>query len=209
MASKHETESQTGVDTDEILWVSDALVDRTDERNQAAVRVIYHKYWELIRDAPGSSHNHQAWQGGYLEHIRQVNHFVDRIYSLWVDLGVFASLPEEERFTLGEALTVTSLHDIEKPFRTILGPDGKPIIDPNLATKQQRDAFKWAFFEEHGIDLNPNQQNAMKYVEGFYPDYLPTRRIICPMGVIAHAADLMSGRGSYNLNNPGTVRPEL
>lgn len=209
MASKFETEHKIELDINEIYWLSDALIDGTDERNQPAIRAIYHRYWPEISVAPGSSHNHQAWPGGYLEHIRQVNQFVAHIYSICIDLGIFASLPEEERFSLEEVLTVTSLHDIEKPFKTILGPDGKPIINPNLLTKQQRDDFKWVFFENHGIELNPNQQNAMQYVEGLGNDYESNRRVISPMGVLAHTADLMSARASYNLGNPGATHSNL
>ncbi len=36
---------------------------------------------ERFEKAPGSSHNHQAWVGGYLDHIREVMHIGITFYS--------------------------------------------------------------------------------------------------------------------------------
>lgn len=152
MIKNYESESSHQTSPEEMRWLSDALIDQTDERNQPIIRSIYHRFWTEISTAQGSSHNHQAWPGGYLEHIRQVNQFVALLYGSWVDDGVFESLSIDERFTLGEALTVTTLHDIEKPFKVITGPDGQQMKNPALLTKQQRDTFKQAFLRAHGID---------------------------------------------------------
>lgn len=209
---KHPEQSPRKAETDieEIRWVTDALLDKTDSVNQAAIRALHHRHWNIISTAPGSSHNHQFWRGGYLEHIRQVNQYVAQLYGNWMEAGVFASLAAEEKFTFEEALTVSTLHDIEKPFRAQFGDDGRLRIDGRLHTKQQRYDFKRQLLDGYGIELNFNQQNAMCFAEGMRDaDYDPTRRIMSPMAVLVHVADLMSARASFNVGNPGSGYPVL
>ena len=135
MKTTYESDPTKEIEIDEILWSSEALLDRTDEINQGAIRALYHRHWGIISTAPGSSYNHQFWPGGYLEHVRQVNSYVVYLYNLWTDLGILSSLAEEERFTVAEALTVSSLHDIEKPFRVQFGADGRLRVDGRLQSK--------------------------------------------------------------------------
>ena len=50
--------------------IIDYLKDLNDERKDAIIQ--YHlKNLHLIKKAKGSSNNHQAWQGGYEDHIEE------------------------------------------------------------------------------------------------------------------------------------------
>lgn len=209
MTVENSHEKPTGTVSDAAEWMAEALIDQTDDTNRRLIIDLHERLWPEIVLAPGSSHNHQAWPGGYREHIKQVNHYVAGIFSLWVTNNVLASLSEEEQFTLPEALTVTSLHDIEKLFKLVRGADGTLRKNHELVSKQQRDDFKLRFLGECGIVLTSNQVNAMRYVEGMGGDYTPHRRVMSPMAVLCHTADILSARGSFNLGNPTSNYPLL
>jgi hypothetical protein len=117
----------------------------------------------------------------------------------WKRRGVFDSLPEQERFTLSAILVVSTLHDIEKPFRAMIDNNGLVTTNPDLKTKQQRNDFKTQLLQEYDITFDANQQNAWKFAEGMRDaDYSPHDRVMSPMAVLVHAADILSARGSYN-----------
>ena len=81
----------------------------SDPRREAFL-ALYDKYEYLFRFARGSSHNHQAWEGGYLDHIADAV----RVNLLtWEALNAYRALP----FTADSATICLFLHDIEKPFR--------------------------------------------------------------------------------------------
>src|SRR5258708_29109427 len=67
--------------------------------------------WAIVRDnqekflkAQGSSNNHQAWQGGFLDHVAEVMNIACQLYRT---LNGLRKLP----FELHEALEVMFLHD--------------------------------------------------------------------------------------------------
>src|SRR5262249_55361517 len=50
----------------------DDLLKRVDQPYQSACQRLLAGHDGLFRSARGSSHNHQAWAGGYADHIREV-----------------------------------------------------------------------------------------------------------------------------------------
>lgn len=210
MSKTPESHEHINVSAEQVEWIEILQLDRTDLHNRDAIRRLYHEHWGAISTAPGSSGNHQCWPGGYLEHIRQVNDYVTKLYKLWLSLGVFASLDPSECFELEEAMTVTTLHDIEKPFGRSFDAQENLVKHPQMETKTQKDAFKQSLLEQYGIALNTNQQNAMHFVEGIRDaEYTPGQRVMSPMAVLCHIADLMSARASFNLGNPGVSYAKL
>jgi len=65
---------------------------------------------DRIYEAKGSSNNHQAWEGGYLDHVVETMNIACQQF-VWMSRA--RPLP----FSLGQALTVMFLHDIEKPWK--------------------------------------------------------------------------------------------
>ena len=49
----------------------DFLNSMNDPRKNRLIQ-IYNNYKELFHFAAGSSHNHQAWKGGYADHIAEI-----------------------------------------------------------------------------------------------------------------------------------------
>src|SRR5262249_9207094 len=72
---------------------------------------------DLFWSARGSSHNHQAWAGGYAHHVREVMNVAVVLYDA---LGQLRPLP----FSLSDALVVLFVHDLEKPwaYEQVRGP---------------------------------------------------------------------------------------
>ena len=95
----------------------EALVDRIDNPNGAACRRILAEHRELFATVQGSTHNHQAWRGGYLDHVSEVMNIAVLLYE---QLAAKRPLP----FSLSDLLLVVFLHDIEKPWKAM--PSSSP-----------------------------------------------------------------------------------
>lgn len=153
---------------------------------------------ERIETAPGSRGAHQAFVGGYQEHIRQTMMIASHLYELTVVSRLFDQLPREEQFTESDALLVMFLHDIEKPF--IFGFDNSgEIVTRQMMTKADRVAFRTDFIEQFDFELTDNHWNALQFVEGVRDtDYAPGRRADKPLAALCHAADNLSARSYYS-----------
>ncbi len=147
---------------------------------------------KLFETAPGSSHNHQAWPGGYIDHVHEVMNFAVVLYSAIKSTGRPMS------FTLGQVLLVLFLHDLEKPWAYYLDVDGSLTRNPNILTKKDRQIFRDTKLIEYGIELTEKEGNAFRYVEGELSDYSPERRVMNEMAAICHACDNISARGFWD-----------
>lgn len=164
----------------------------------------YAKFWQIIREhevkfasAPGSSHNHQAWFGGYKDHVVETMNIACQLYYALKDLR---KLP----FSLHEALEVMFLHDIEKPWKVggMLEWDGIDARLPLPATKENRKIFRFSFIQSYGIELTFEQKNALRYVEGV-PDseYTPGERTMGELAAFCHSVDILSSRLWHDKGN--------
>jgi len=153
------------------------IISRNREKLWAIVKADIGKF----RVAKGSGHNHQAWEGGYLDHVAETMNIACQLYRT---LSSLRKLP----FTLGEALEVMFLHDIEKPFAEELKVAGR-------YTKAARKGFRADMIHKYEINLTPAQENALRYVEGV-PDleYTPGERTMGELAAFCHSCDILSAR---------------
>lgn len=173
------------------------LIAMMDDPFRAACARLYADHAERFREARGSSHNHQAWRGGYLDHIEEVMNYAALFYRAEASTG--RPMP----FTLSEALTVMFLHDLEKPWRFEPGENGEWVENAALKTKEQKAKFRLDKLAEYGIVLTPVMENAMKYVEGEHADYTNKRRVSSELAAFCHLCDTWSARGRYDYPKPG------
>lgn len=153
---------------------------------------------ELIATAPGSRGAHQAWRGGYREHLRQTMMLASGLYETVRASGAIEALPEREQFCESDALVVMFLHDIEKPYMLAVEADGQ-IVRRQDMTKLERKAFRDDFIERYGFPLDERHRNALEHVEGVRDDkYVPGKRVDGPLAALCHAADNMSARAFYD-----------
>lgn len=160
-----------------------------------ACRRILEEHEELFRRVQGSTHNHQAWPGGYYDHVQDAMNIACILYE---SLNANRPLP----FSLSDALLVVFLHDIEKPWKYENAPDGGIQEIPELRDKDAQHAFRDRKLAEYDITLNPDQQNAMKFVEGEYKEYSNRRRVSGPLAAFCHLCDVTSARIWFDHPSP-------
>jgi len=135
------------------------------------------EHQQRFEEAWGSSHNHQAWAGGYLGHVVEVMRLA---CTLHIAMGTIRPLP----FTMQDALLVLFLHDLEKPWKQ----------DLTDRTKDARHRFRLAMIAQYGIELTDEQDNALQYVEGEGDDYRSNRRVMNELAAFCHMCDVASAR---------------
>ena len=168
------------------------LIDMIPESNGNACRVMYREYKDLFEQALGAKHNHQAWPGGYVDHITDA---MNTSLILFDVLNAARPLP----FQRTDALVVLFLHDLEKPFKYHLGNDRTVFKNPEFTNRQDDTAKKQELIEKFGIKLNKQQVNALKYVEGVRDDESsPEARIMGELATLCHCADTISALLWYN-----------
>ena len=152
-----------------------------DQPNMGACYRLCNDHFKRFEQSLGSLTKHQAWPGGYIDHITEGMNFGFNLYEM---------MSKYERpldFTLSDFLLVFFLHDLEKPFRYV---EPKLILD----TDEQKNAFIDSIIEKYGFNLTNDHRNALKYIHGEGDDYHRTERIQKPLAAFAHICDVASAR---------------
>lgn len=172
------------------------LLEQISGKNGQACRKIYQDFEELFKSAPGSSHNHQSWPGGYYDHVTEVMNLAALLYE---SLNSARPLP----FDKSDALLVMFLHDLEKPFKYIMDDTGQLTRSSEITDKATNAAKRNEIIQQYGIELNAQQSNAMQFVEGVRDkDYKQNARTMGELAALCHSADILSARLWYNYPLP-------
>src|SRR5262245_21708931 len=131
------------------------LLQRVDQPYQTAFQRLLTSHHEVFRSARGSSHNHQAWAGGYAEHIREVMNIAVVLHEA---LGRLRPRP----FSLSGALGVLFVHDLEKPwaYEEVGG-----VWRRREGLKENAHEFRMARLAEARITLPEELERAVLFVE--------------------------------------------
>lgn len=165
----------------------DALIALIDEPNRSACARILADHRELFATVQGSTNNHQAWPGGYYDHVHEIMNIACLLYE---QLGAVRPLP----FSLSDLLLVVYLHDIEKPWKYELGADGHLHHKAAMRDKAEHQRFRMAKLTEYGVALTAEHENGLRYAEGELSDYTNQRRMMGPLAAVAHMCDVASAR---------------
>lgn len=163
------------------------LIACIDEPNRSSCQRILADNQEIFSTVQGSTNNHQAWPGGYYDHVHEIMNIA---FGLYAHLSTLRPLP----FSLSDLLLVVFLHDIEKPWKYELRADGQLYHRAGLDTKAEHHAFRMQKLAEYGVVLTDEQLNGLKYVEGELADYTNRRRMMGPLAAVAHMCDVASAR---------------
>lgn len=153
---------------------------KLDGVDAGAVSKLLKMYADEMSVSPGSSHNHQAWLGGYVDHIRDVLLTASALYPAAEQVH---PLP----FRLADVHKVLLLHDAEKPILYARG--GKDKVSHEDRLKIAMDVAI-----EAGFDMTVAHGNAMRYVHGEGSDYSGSRRVMGELAAFCHVCDVMSAR---------------
>jgi len=152
-------------------------------------------FMDKYPDAPGSSGNHQAYEGGYFKHVSDILEYASTMYK---------SLMKKDKlgFSLSDALLVLFLHDIEKPIKysPILVKTG--VIDENSFIEEEvleyetdsDDEIRKMLIEKFNIKLTEEHKLALKYIHGEGHDYRKDKRVMSPLCAFCHCCDVISAR---------------
>jgi hypothetical protein len=163
----------------------DALIQMIDEPARTGCQQLLAENRTLFQTVPGSSHNHQAWIGGYVDHIQEVLNIAVVLYET---MSPLRSLP----FTLSDALLVLYLHDIEKPWAYEQNEQGQRQRKTSFVGKEDQQAFRLDLLQRYHIQLTPEQENGLRYAEGEIGNYSNQRRTMGPLAAFCHLCDVAS-----------------
>ncbi len=123
-----------------------------------------------------------------LDHVTDGMNYAYYLYEF--DKGFGRPLP----FSLSDCLLIFFLHDLEKPWRIEVMPDGNVRNRPGLDTKETFKKFREEKLVDYAIQLTPAQINALTYVEGELTDYCSTQRVMNELAAFCHKVDVHSAR---------------
>jgi hypothetical protein len=138
----------------------------------------------LIRDAKGSKSKHQAWPGGYLDHLVECLTIGDE---MWNGLGCIRELP----FEWSSVVKVLYFHDVEKMFKySNLKPPRADVYESVMNDKML--FYKDDIGDFYWIDFTDEELNALEHIHG-EKDY-GEHRIAGPLAAFCHCCDMLSAR---------------
>ena len=164
------------------------LLQRVDEPYRSAFQRLIAEHDELFQMARGSSHNHQAWVGGYADHVREVMNTGVVLYDA---LGQLRPLP----FSLSDALVVLFVHDLEKPWAY---EEAGGTWRRREGLKENAHSFRLAKLAEVGVTLSEELESAVRFVEGEGSHYSNRTRVMSPLAALCHMCDVASARLWYD-----------
>lgn len=140
----------------------------------------------IFPEAAGATTKHQAWRGGYYDHIVDMANIAYDLWQLW-GKGI-------TEFTFNDVLLVLYLHDCEKPFRRA---NEKQLLHFPWAEKtpgKSDEAFRDHLMKEYRFIINHRIRNAISHTEGEHSDYSPTTRTMSELATFSHICDVASAR---------------
>ena len=158
--------------------------------NRDRCYALYEAHRVAMDEARGSKGKHQAWSGGYLDHVCETVGIAEKMYET-----LYLMRPHLG-FDLSDAALVLYVHDLEKPFKH-QEKDGRIIDAPGLDTKDGRKKFVLDLLGKFEIELTESQLTAFMYIEGEGSDYNPYRRVQNELGAFCQCCDTISARIWY------------
>jgi hypothetical protein len=196
----------------------------TGERRQKLID-FYNKYQERVMLMPAAHKKeyHNAFPGGYVEHVNRVVRCALKQAKLWEEEGcdmttftqeelVFAAI-NHDLGKMGDADHEAYIPQDDKWRKEKLGEDYKFNTQLAFASIPDRGLF---MLQSHGISYSFNEMLAIQTHDGLYDDankkylfaFMPEQKPRTSLPFILHQADLMAARIEFErewlpkLNNP-------
>lgn len=146
---------------------------------------FHYDYEDFIKTAKGSKKKHQAWQGGYVDHLVECMMIGDMMYERFEWVRPLA-------FDFANVVKVLYFHDVEKIFK--YGPYYLDDLDEfESATFEKKDWFyKEGLPERYNVVFTDEELNALTYIHG-EKEYGDEKQML-PLGAFCHACDCLSAR---------------
>ena len=202
----------------------------TGDRKQALLD-FYSKYEERIALMPAAHKKeyHNAFPGGYVEHVNRVVRCAIKQAKLWADEGcdmttftteelVFSAI-NHDLGKMGDEKNESYIPQDDKWRREKLGEDYKFNNSVAFASVPDRGLY---MLQAHGVRYSFNEMLAIQTHDGLYDDanskylkaYMPEQKPRTSLPYILHQADLMAARIEFErewlpkLNGKNSVEPQ-
>jgi len=171
---------------------------------------MYEHFKDRMMFAPASSkeHFHNAFPGGYVEHVLNITNAVKKVYSTWKECGAHINFTEEEM------IFATIHHDLGK-----VGDDSEDYYIPNDSEWHRKNQGKiythnpklqymnvsdrslW-LLQEFNIKLNQTEYIGLKLADGMYEEgnksyymsFNPDFELQSNLAHIIHQADMIASK---------------
>src|SRR3989344_4610903 len=157
---------------------------RMDKVNYMACQLYLAENKELLKHARGSLANHQAWEGGYLDHILMTMEIAEDIYPA-------LSKKYNFEFGLDDVFVCLFLHDIEKPAKYEKKGDNLEM-KIEMRDKEYVQKFRLGIIDDYRFKLTSDQYNAIDFAEGEIGKWDPKKRSMTPLAAFVHMCDVAS-----------------
>ena len=201
-------------------WTSlmDIIENEFHGERREKLKAMYTDLEERMSLQPASSfdHFHNAFEGGYVDHVLRVIKFAGHVYNLWTEMGADMS-----GYTREELMFTALNHDIGKMG---FPGEGNEIYIPNDSEwhrKNQGKMYKinpnnpfilvndlsiW-LLQHYGLSITWNEMLGIKLTDGIYEEsnkpYFMSRtadsKLKTNLGYIMHQADLMAARIEFEM----------
>jgi hypothetical protein len=183
------------------------------EPRASKLKAFYDKYSERIMLMPASHKKeyHNAFPGGYVEHVNRVIDAAISINSVWTNFGV------DQNYTIEELVFSAMNHDLGKMGdeenesyipqtdqwrKDKLGEDYTFNNKLEFMSVPDRGLF---LLKEHGVDYTKNEWLAIRLHDGLYDDankpylmsWAPETKVRTSLVHIVHQADFLAARVEF------------
>ena len=186
------------------------IEDNFDGERKEKLLEMYEHFEDRMIMAPASSkeHFHNAFPGGYVEHVLNITNAVQKVYKTWVDCGAHIN------FTKEEMMFATIHHDLGKvgglnedyyiPNESDWHRKNQGKIyghNPNLSYMNVTDRSMW-LLQHFGVKMTDTEYLGLKLADGLYEDgnksyymsYNPDFELESNLPYIIHQADMIASK---------------
>ena len=186
------------------------IEDNFEGERKEKLLEMYSHFKERMMFAPASSkeHFHNAFPGGYVEHVLNITNAVKKVYQTWVDCGAHINFTEEEMMfatihhDLGKVGGVEDDYYIPNESEWHRKNQGKIYgHNPNLSYMNVTDRSMW-LLQHFGVKITDTEYLGIKLADGLYEDgnksyymsYNPDFELQSNLPHIIHQADMIASK---------------
>ena len=196
-----------------IQLIDDTFVDTEDNERHTKLREMY-DYFEdrmVIAPASGKEHYHNAFVGGYVEHVLHVIDCAIKLKKVWEECNANINFTDEELIFAAMHHDLGKVGDMENDYYIPNESDwhrknqGKIYTNnPDLKFMTPPDRGIW-ILNQYGITMTQNEYIGIKLTDGMYDEgniqylksYAPEKKLKSNMQHILHQADMTTTRIEY------------
>jgi hypothetical protein len=173
------------------------IVGLVEPPNRNPIIDAYVSNAEIIAQAQGSKSKHQAWYGGYLDHVVTATNYALKVHEMEKGFS-------KHGYNKSDIALVMLLHDVGKIVKYRRLGDGWDYVE-NPGDVEH--AFLDETIKRHGFQLTDIHKNALEFVHGEGSRYNPEKRLMGPLAVACHQADIWNARSTPENPLPGGRDP--